>query len=108
MERAEIAEIEAAFRGVRERGIPIIEVGKHNFPLPRFERQALRLLAEALDCDGAVWGWGRRGRCKRRSDWRRNRSRGRWCWLGGRWRRGGGGRAGGGVAFGRTQPRLQP
>lgn len=29
-------------------------------PLPRFERQALRLLAEALDCDGAVWGWGRR------------------------------------------------
>ena len=31
-------------------------------PLPRFERQALRLLAEALDCDGAVWGWGRRRR----------------------------------------------
>ncbi|MFM2348237.1 MAG: hypothetical protein RL654_2990 [Pseudomonadota bacterium] len=29
-------------------------------PLPRFERQALHLLAEALDCDGAVWGWGRR------------------------------------------------
>ena len=29
-------------------------------PLPRFERQALRLLADSLDCDGAVWGWGRR------------------------------------------------
>ena len=51
---AEVAEIEAAVRAVRSRGLDIAEVRRADFPLPTFEPVLDRLRAEVVDGRGFV------------------------------------------------------